>query len=639
MGLPLIFAFDLVKRSLATLKIQYCLKRLVVRPIHIGRQPHYTSVPQHENSLFPLPPLCHGCGAYTQQIRPDEAGYFTASRKSVKSYLAHRRAKFLAHVDEGEHARLTFVTGEAELRKDIGGKGTTKLRSFSQPSHTWSVLPTGAGLHAPLCDRCHQLLYHSSGAPIAHPSIFSLQSILSSSPFKFNHIYHILDAADFPLSLVANLHQKFSLNAQRSKNRRAKLSKFLGGKSQDVTFIITRSDLLAPRKEQVDRLVPQLVQVLREALGEAAENARLSNVRCVSAKRGWWTPQLKEDIWRRGGGCWMLGKVNVGKSNLVECVFPKARRRLNEDLIPESEEFDTHSHPSPRSGYLQSAASMHPRISASKIKGLDNMVLPPPQKEMDYPALPLVSSMPGTTAAAIRLPFGGGSGELIDLPGLDRDGLEAFVVKDRQAELMMLRRPKPQTMTIKPGHSLLVGGLVRIHCLTPQLTILAYPFVSLECRVGKDEKIKAIHHQKTAPPSYSIAKPGIGEHMRCAGQFIMKWDVTKQRAGPLTRKDAVALDVGELPFVVCSLDVLIEGCGWIELVAQIRRKDLEQYRAAHDPADPGPFPLINVISPEGRHVGVRQPLNAWALADQKLGRSSQHVRPRKSMRGLKRLSR
>lgn len=101
-----------------------------------------------------------------------------------------------------------------------------------------------------------------------------------------------------------------------------------------MSFIITRSDLLAPKKEQVDSLMPYFIQVLRDALGSVGENVRLGNVRCVSAKRGWWTKELKADIWDRGGGGWMVGKVNVGKSHLFEVVFPKGRSEdINFDAV------------------------------------------------------------------------------------------------------------------------------------------------------------------------------------------------------------------------------------------------------------------------------------------------------------------
>jgi len=179
----------------------------------------------------------------------------------------------------------------------------------------------------PICDRCHNLLHHHQGVPIYHPSIQSIQSIIEESPHKHNHIYHILDAADFPLSLIPSLQHDLRLPRLRTQNRRAKTQRFLHGRVAEVSFVITRSDLLAPRKEQVDALLPYLRDVLRDALGSEGRNLRLGNVRCVSAMRGWWTSEVKEAIWKRGGAGWMVGKVNVGKSQLFEVVFPRGRGR------------------------------------------------------------------------------------------------------------------------------------------------------------------------------------------------------------------------------------------------------------------------------------------------------------------------
>ena len=386
----------------------------------------------------------------------------------------------------------------------------------------------------------------------------------------------------------------------------------------------------------MDRLMPQLVQILRDALGSAAENARLSNVRCVSAKRGWWTPQLKEDIWRRGGGCWMVGKANVGKSNLVESVYPKGRSHIQEDAFALTNRTVKTPSTFQESDSSGTASDLRSVTHVTRPKALDNSVLPPSPIETNYPVLPLVTSMPGTTAAPIRLPFGNGSGELIDLPGLNRGNLDTYVRDDHKTDMIMLRRPKPQSLSIKPGYSLLVGGLILIKCLTPEVTLLARPFLPIGCHAGKAEKMDSILHQTTAVSSYSIAKSKAKEQMMCAGRYAMKWDVTKQRAGPLTRKDAVALDAQHLPFIIFSLDILIEGCGWIELVAQVRRKSFEHHLATCAPDNEEAYPQILITSPEGRHVGVRRPLNASVLAIKPV--VSARVRPRKSMRGAKRLS-
>ena len=100
-------------------------------------------------------------------------------------------------------------------------------------------------------------------------------------------------------------------------------SKFSRGRKMELSFIITRSDLLGHSKDKVDSLMPYLREVLRDALGRLGRNVRLGNVRCVSAKRNWWTTELKKEIFERGGAGWMVGKVNVGKSALFAEVFPK----------------------------------------------------------------------------------------------------------------------------------------------------------------------------------------------------------------------------------------------------------------------------------------------------------------------------
>ena len=406
----------------------------------------------------------------------------------------------------------------------------------------------------------------------------------------------------------------------------------------DMSFIITRADLLAPRKEQVDSLMPYLIQVLRDALGGVADNTRLGNVRCVSAKRGWWTSQIKEEIWERGGGGWMVGKVNVGKSNLFENVYPKG---LTEKASLVSLRHDT----APRSLKRQAVRKVgeaSPRLVrqssfslGDRQEAMQDSLLPSGPTEIPFPVLPLVSSLPGTTAAPIRLPYGGGKGELIDLPGLDRGDLGVFVADEHKQDLVMRKRPRPEQIVVNPGQSLLVGGLVRITPLTPGLTVLAYPFVPLDSHVTTTEKAISMQNQAETSGILNITRPAIGHRMASAGKFSIKWDVTKQRAGPLTRKDAAGLNTRVLPFIVFASDVLIEGCGWVELVAQMRKKDFEMPDPLLSVFDDRPYPQIEIHSPGGRHIGIRRPMNAWLLNGLKSGSSVPGARPRRSMQGAK----
>ena len=405
-----------------------------------------------------------------------------------------------------------------------------------------------------------------------------------------------------------------------------------------MSFIITRSDLLAPEKEQVDSLMPCILQVLRDALGESAESMRLGNVRCVSSKRGWWTKQVKQDIWNRGGGGWMVGKVNVGKSNLFENVFPKGRNNdysLGSWRHPAQQESPS-GLPEANGGEQQ--VSQSPQDPPEEVESQlpEDSLLPPAPPETPYPVLPLVSSLPGTTASPIRVPFGGGKGELIDLPGLARGDLEQYVTEVHKANLVMHDRVKPEQLVIKPGQSLLVGGLLRLTPTTPDLVFLAYPFLPLRCHVTSTERAIALHTQREDSGVFTVAKPGIGSRMRSAGTFSLRWDVTKQRAGPLTKAAAAGLSTKSLPFMVFSADILVEGCGWIELVVQVRKRDMETRSEPSELFDTRPYPRIEVSSPDGGHVGVRQPLGIWSLCGKKrTPQSKAPVRPRRSMKGVK----
>ncbi|KAL8753950.1 MAG: hypothetical protein Q9199_004691 [Rusavskia elegans] len=382
--------------------------------------------------------------------------------------------------------------------------------------------------------------------------------MINESPYSYNHIYHVLDAADFPLSFVPQLQRRFDLMPQRSHNRRAKIRVFHQRRRAEISFIITRSDLLAPQKAQVDALMPYLVRVLRDALGPSGKDVRLGNVRCVSAKRGWWTKQVKDEIWDRGGGGWMVGKVNVGKSNLFESVFPKGAQE----------------------GSLTASSGSHGKLESTAYRGSadqerwshgaeERSLLPPSQPLQQFPTMPTVSHLPGTTASPIRVPFGNGNGELIDLPGLSRGSLEDHVLEHHRSDLVMRERVKPEQLVVKPGQSLLISGLVRITPSKSDTTILAYPFVPLASHVTSTDKAIAINTQTQPSGVPTIARPGVGPKMALAGLFRLQWDVTKQRAGPLTSAAAAGLSTKVLPFVVFSTDILIEGCGWVELVAQL----------------------------------------------------------------------
>ncbi|KAH0565914.1 hypothetical protein GP486_000694 [Trichoglossum hirsutum] len=513
----------------------------------------------------------------------------------------------------------------------------------------------------PLCDRCHNLVHHHSGSPIQHPSIQSIRDTILESPYKFNHIYHVLDAADFPLSVIPSIHRLLSAAPQRSKNRRSRTGKFHKDKSISLSFIITRSDLLAPKKEQVDSLMPYLVRVLRDSLDSAGDDVRLGNVKCVSSKRGWWTKDIKEAIWNRSGGSWMVGKANVGKSNLFEAVFPKGRTEgarytttaERAELEEGSESGNMETRESLVEGSRQHVFDCMDRMNSGQHAKLnEGSLLPPAQPESTFPVMPVISPLPGTTASPIRHSYRNGRGELIDLPGLSRGNLSSFVRDECQAQLVMRRRIKPEQRVLKSGQSLLLGGLIRITPTNPELTFLAYAFVPFGEHVTSTEKAIGIQTQLRESGVDSIAKSGTGEKIASAGKFRLKWDVTRRRAGPITSPAAVGLKPEKLPYRILSTDILIEGCGWVEIVAQVRKMQNGQGVAlgpGDDRVGSGPwsevpdfemrdtYPEVEVFSPEGRGIGARIPMNGWAIGVGRKKASIKRGRPRRSMKGAKKM--
>ncbi|KAI1433207.1 hypothetical protein GGR50DRAFT_669967 [Xylaria sp. CBS 124048] len=519
-----------------------------------------------------LPYQCRGCGALSQTSQPNQPGYFDLSRKVVQKYLGTDKPSERSRREDKLYEDVLSMLDPEALAKQ--GVNVAALGFGPPPAITQPRAPP----KKPLCDRCHFLMHNHTGESIYHPSIESICDTLLESPYKYNHVYHVLDAADFPLSLLPKLSQLLDMMPLRSRNRRSRAGRYYHGQKTEMSFIITRADLLAPTKPQVDALFPYLREVLRDALGRLGEDVRLGNLRAVSAKRGWWTNELKEDIWKRGGAGWMVGKANVGKSQLFEAVFPKGRMSWQPSEHQITVDMEAKSN-------TDSALTSHE--SQSDIdRGLEDTdwaedlaldqfsLLPPAPEETQFPEMPLVSDLPGTTASPIRVPFGNGRGELIDLPGLSRTSIEEHVEKKHRLSLLMQSRIVPEQMTLKPGQSLLLGGMIRITPREPSPVMLSYAFTPIEPHVCRTDKAISIQLQTGEINIENIAVPGTGEKTKLAGSFELKWDVTKQRTGPLTRKNALGLDVETLPYRVVSADILIEGVGWVEISAQVRTKDL-----------------------------------------------------------------
>ena len=441
------------------------------------------------------------------------------------------------------------------------------------------------------------------------------------------------------MSLVPKLNLLLGDIPMRSKNRRSRAGKYQNDRRITLSFIITKGDLLAPQKDQVDRMIPHLREILREALGKLGNRIRLGNVTCVSARRGWWTGPLREAVYKRGGASWLVGKTNVGKSQLFESIYPKGIMGDDGAVRAAQAVYDSKYHGKTNTVGLPGDEDERFRYDEDYLAEEDDGdLLPPPQRPQKWPEMPIVSPLPGTTASPIRQTFGKGKGELIDLPGLDRSGLSNYVEPRYWSQLVWDHRRRPQQIVVKPGQSLVLGGgLVRI---TPsdEMDFLMYNFTPVTEHLTSTEK--AIEFQEQAKDGMvirSILKDGIGSAMQHAGNFELKYDMTKQRAGPLTRRNAVGLKVENLHFRVVSLDLLIEGVGYVEIAAQMRAKNFEALMnpGMHGSHDNPRWPSVDVYTPEGSFIGQRMPINGFLLNKPRVLDKHLKSRPRKSMKGEK----
>ncbi|KAJ5231043.1 hypothetical protein N7489_011751 [Penicillium chrysogenum] len=560
------------------------------------------SEPQVGTLADSLPVCCPGCGAFSQTVEENEPGYYGTSRKQIRKLLAARKEAIEHEIIQQNEAISTEGDKLSAQQDDTVEEAVPPKPIQDAAFPDEAIDPENNFLGPPgriteVCDRCHDLIHHNKAVSSPKPTILSIRNYLEESPHKHNRVYHIIDAADFPMSLVPRIHWALMLQEQRSRNRRSTNEKYeRGRKLPSLSFIITRSDLLAATKEQVDSKMDYIRTELRAALGRSGREARLGNVHMISAHRGWWTKEVKEEIREHGGGIWVVGKANVGKSSFIEACFPKdsrnvekieewLQRRRGEDEIPNRPE----------------ATILNP-----------DSLLPPAPREDLYPVLPVVSSLPGTTVSPIRIPFGRGKGEVIDLPGLERGLLEDFVRDEHKRDLIMTKRIKPERSTIKPGQSLLLGGgLIRITAVNPQDTVMSASFLPLESHITNTQKAIATQAEEVPYRGTVIMKEGTGSTMASAGVFDLKWDTTTSNL-PTSLAKAVndrGIPVPSLPYRVMSADILVEGCGWIELSIQIRSK--------RDAEGEPSYPQVEVFTPNGKHIGSRRPIECWNFIAEK----------------------
>ncbi|KAK6359471.1 hypothetical protein TWF696_000627 [Orbilia brochopaga] len=451
-----------------------------------------------------------------------------------------------------------------------------------------------------MCSRCRNLVHHGKLlSDIPDASFTHIAKVIAQSPFTRIHIYHVLDAADFPMSLLPNAR----------KNILYALKSFPGGNKKDVTmsYVITRADLLMPTEMQVSSLMTYFRRVLSEKLDVG--DASLKDLRVVSAKRVWTTERLKDEVRGRKGGVYLLGKTNVGKSRLYEAIFPKKGRATVLDQTKEFGKGDL-DHPVP-----------------AEEEGEEDWYIQNGHK-VRYPDMPLSHKTPGTTVGAIAIDFAAGRGQLVDLPGMERRGILEHINKNHIADVTLLNRKIPERFVLKSYQTFLVGGLVTVKAVQPEdqsvlpIVLEIALFSQLPGHCGKHDKVKGFLDPTIGGDkrrAFMWTMPHISQVMASAGVFTLKDDITAQRCKAVIDQNPDFMKTAQ--FRVYATDIVIEGCGWLEISAQIPKNN--------------PLPQIEVHSPYGRGVEQRETMKAY-MENLRPGASPPPgARPKKSMKGAK----
>jgi hypothetical protein len=320
----------------------------------------------------------------------------------------------------------------------------------------------------PVCTRCHNLLHHEEAPPLpSYPTIRTLANLLIATPHTQNHIYHLIDAADMPMTLQPQLMSYLHNQLPKEKFR-----------NLTISYIITRCDLLVHQRGMLSGLESRMKEIIKSALppnaklesvGPFRENNRLH---FVSSRSGWGIGRLKEEVMNRKGGVWFFGGVNTGKSSLIRDLWPEgatlqpvttedarefdllqnedqveeisdiewARERARREFKKEREREDSDE---PDIDELETLITQKQYEEVQKRK-------PPP---IPNHVAPTVSRIPGTTAGPLRIVLKEEVGrklkkttELVDLPGLKRwvgmgdGGLLKYVMPELRKDVFMDQR-------------------------------------------------------------------------------------------------------------------------------------------------------------------------------------------------------
>uniref|UniRef100_A0A1J3EVB1 Uncharacterized protein YqeH n=1 Tax=Noccaea caerulescens TaxID=107243 RepID=A0A1J3EVB1_NOCCA len=428
--------------------------------------------------------VCPGCGVHMQNTNPKHPGFFI--RPSIEKQKSDSILKSNIHfVPVSQEPEIIDSIKREVIVEPISDDLNPKVDETEKESSDGRPL---------VCARCHSLRHYGK---VKDPTVENLLP-----DFDFDHtvgrrlgsasgartvVLMVVDASDFDGSFPKRVAKLVSRTID--ENDRA----WKEGKSGNVPRVVvavTKIDLL-PSSLSPTRFEHWVRQRARDG-----GLSKITKLHFVSPVKNWGIKDLVEDVAAmagKRGQVWAVGSQNAGKSTLINAVG---------------------------------------KVFGGKVWHLTE------------------APVPGTTLGIVRiegvLPF---EAKLFDTPGLlNPHQITTRLTREEQRLVHISRELKPRTYRIKEGHSVHIGGLMRLDIDESSVdsmyvTVWASPSVPLH--MGKKENA----HKTLEEHFGSRLQPPIGEKR-------------VEEMGKWVRKE---FRVSGSSWDTSSVDIAVSGLGWFAI--------------------------------------------------------------------------
>ncbi|KAJ1982485.1 nitric oxide associated protein 1 [Dimargaris xerosporica] len=493
-------------------------------------------------SVIPLTDYCPGCGAAFQTSNSRKPGYLPSIKsceEATKGYEAYRQK-----VDRSDHQHLSPADYQARyeaLDESLrvyfpSSAGSTVNTSLAHPvEHDGTITDdtspapalevssadsasadtkplsesNGPVVRRLVCKRCHDMTHHNRVETIWHNDVAKDPDILT---FMRNRpralVLHVVDIYDLPTSLLKGLTNYI-------------------GSHHDVILVANKVDLL-PKDVHWNRVAVYLQRMLVDTGIHNVIAVHLVSARKVHGVRELCRDivELRQQLKHRHCDLYMVGRANVGKSELVNAML---------------------------------------RISYGGS----------PHKVTTYP-------VPGTTSDMLRVPLElfkrvlvganeADTGILYDTPGIfNSHSLIKYLTPPELKQCLPKSHLKPLTYRIHQGQSLCLGGLGRIDLDGGGASkVLMTVFSAVPVHITKIDKAVA-QCDALAQGNRTVLHPPYLHGKNRAATFppfrlVERYELTSDH-----------------PTMACT-DIVFAGVGWVAIAGQFQGAQL----AVHSPGGRG----------------------------------------------------